>query len=217
MDAISVVLATTQPLIRAGLQVALLDTPDLCLVGEAATGAEVRHLCQARHPAVVVLDARLTRPAAPETVALLRRLHPEIRIIILAPTADIAAVRTLIALGAVGAVSLDDSPTTIVQAITIVGQGGAWCSPPFLAALAHGAAPALHRLSTREREVLVLLALGQRNAEIAATLAISVRTVEHHITHILQKLDAQSRTESIHNAYALGLLLPDHSRDNNAA
>lgn len=214
---ITVLLATTQPLLRAGLSIAIGDATNLRLVGEAATGQEARRLCQAFCPAVALLDQRLTRPSTLETAALLRRLCPETRLVILAPPTAVAAVRGLIALGAAGALSLDDAPATVGQAVEIVGGGGTWCSPPFLAALARGEDAAADRLTAREGEVLALLAEGRRNAEIAAALGVALRTVEHHVSHLLAKLGARSRAEAIRRAQARGLLGPAGGADSGAA
>lgn len=213
----TVLLAVAQPLVRAGLYVALAETPGFRIVGEAATGTEARRLCQATRPAVALLDHRLARPSAAETVATLRRLCPETRVVVLASPVATVAVRALVAVGAVGAVSLDDPPAAVAQAVAVVASGGTWCSPPFLAALARGVVPTADHLTSREAEVLALLTTGRRNAEIAAALSVSVRTIEHHVTHLLAKLGARSRTEALGKARARGLLAPDDDFDSGAA
>lgn len=212
----TVLLAVAQPLLRAGLSVAIAETPDLRLACEAATGREALRLCQAFRPAVALLDQRLAQPPALETVALLGRACPATRVLALAPPTAAAAVRALIALGAAGALSLDDAPATVVQAVAVVGGGGTWCSPPFLAALARGEAVTEH-LTPREATVLALLAEGRRNAEIAATLGVALRTVEHHVSHLLTKLGARSRAEALLRAQAQGLLDPANHPESGAA
>lgn len=212
-DTMTVLFATDRPLVRAGLRAVLAEAPGLRLAGEATTGEETRRLCQAVRPTVVLLDPRLTDPPALETIAALRRDCPAARVVVLAPPGAIEAMRALVALGAAGAVSLDDTPATVVQAIQMVGQGGAWLSRPLLAALARGAVHAGARLTTRQREVLAFLAAGRRNAEIAEALSVSVRTVEYHVGHLLDKLDAETRTEAVHRARERGLLGDDSTAD----
>lgn len=124
-DTMTVLFATDRPLVRAGLRAVLAEAPGLRLAGEATTGEETRRLCQAIQPTVVLLDPRLTDPPALETIAALRRDCPAARVVVLAPPGAIEAMRALVALGAAGAVSLDDTPATVVQAIQMVGQGGA--------------------------------------------------------------------------------------------
>lgn len=200
-----VLLAAGRPLLRAGLRVLLEEAAGLQLAGEAATGDEALRLCRELQPTVVLIDAELTDPPAPDTAAALRRDCPAARIVALAPPEAVDAVRTLVALGVTGAVALDETPEVIVAAIRAVGRGGAWFAPPTLAALVQAPKRGSVWLTPREREVLALLAAGRRNAEIAAVLAVSVRTVEFHVGHLLDKLEARSRTEALHHARERGL------------
>lgn len=204
-EATRVLLAAGRPLLQAGLRALLAEAAGLQLAGEAATGDEALRLCRELRPTVVLIDAELTGPPAPDTAAALRRDCPAARIVALAPAAADDTVRALVALGATGVVALDETPEVIVEAIRAVGRGGVWFAPPTLAALVQVPRRDTVRLTPREREVLALLAAGRRNAEIAAALAVSVRTVEFHVGHLLDKLDARSRTEALHHARERGL------------
>lgn len=210
-EPLHVLLATAQPLVRAGLRASLVAA-GYVLLGDALTGAMVIQTCRLARPDILLLDVRLTDPPVLDTVVTVRRDHPGTRVIALAPIAEVGAVRPLLAIGASGVVSLDDQPETVVEALRSVVQHGAWCSPALLAALAQEPDPGSPLLTPREREVLTFLATGRRNAEIAAALAVSVRTVEFHIGHLLQKLGARSRTEALQLAHERGLLTASRQR-----
>ncbi len=206
-ESLGVLLASSHPLVRAGLRAMLERVPALRPISEAATGDEVRRLCRAARPAVVVVDVELVGPSAPDTVAALRRDCPATRIVALASPGAVDAVRALVALGAVGAVALDEEADAVVQAIFAVARGGTRFAQATLAALVQGSPRrGATVLTPREREVLALLAVGWRNTEIADALAVSLRTVEFHVGNLLGKLGARSRLEALRYARERGLL-----------
>lgn len=208
-ESLGVLLATTRPLLRLGLRVVLGEAAGLHLTGEATTGAETLRLCRVARPAVVLLDVGLAGPSAREVLAALRGDESAARIVALAPPGAVDAVRALVALGAAGAVGLDAEPTSVAHAVRAVGRGGTWFDRPTLAAVATVPPPGGPVLTPREREVLALLATGRGNAAIAATLYLSVRTVDFHIRNLLGKLGAHSRIEALYRARRQGLLPPD--------
>lgn len=208
-ESLGVLLATARPLVRLGLRVVLAEAVGLHLTGEATTGAETLRLCRAARPVVVLLDVGLADPSAPEVAAALREDCPPARVVALAPPGAVDAVRALVALGAAGAVGLDAEPWGIAQAVRTVGLGGTWFDRPTLAAVATVSPPGEPVLTAREREVLALLATGRGNAAIAATLYLSVRTVDFHVRNLLGKLGAHSRTEALYRARRQGLLPPE--------
>lgn len=128
-ETLGVLLAVAQPLVRVGLCTVLTEAPELRLVGEATSGTDVLRLCRAVRPAVVLLDARLADPSAPDTVAALRRDCPATRVLALAPPGAIAVVRALVVLGAAGAVALDETPDIVLAALRAIGRGGTWYRP----------------------------------------------------------------------------------------
>jgi DNA-binding NarL/FixJ family response regulator len=154
-----------------GRGIALAETPGFRIVGEAATGTEARRLCRAIRPAVTLLDHHLARPSVAETLVALGRLCPETRVMVLASPVATAAVRALVAVGAVGAVSLDEPPAAIARAIAVIASGGTWCSPPFLAALAQGTVPPADGRTAREDEGLPLRETGRRYRHRPARLS----------------------------------------------
>ncbi len=137
----------------------MIVRPRFRIVGEAATGTETRRLCQAIHPAVALLDHHLAGPSVAETLVALCRLYPETRVMVLASPAATAAVRVLVALGAV---SLAGPPTAIVRAVAVVARGGTWCSPPFLAALARDAVPPIAGRAVHADAVFATRTTGRR-------------------------------------------------------
>ncbi len=208
-EPLGVLLAVVRPLVRLGLRAMLTETPGLRPAGEATTGAEALRLCRVTRPAVVLLDAGLAGPSAAGVAAALREDDPAARIVVLAPPEATDAVRALVALGAAGAVGPDAEPAIVARAIRVVGRGGTWFDRPTLAAVAAMPSPVGPVLTPREREVLALLATGWGNAAIAATLYLSVRTVDFHVRNLLGKLGAHSRTEALYHARRQGLLPPD--------
>ena len=193
----TVLLAAARPLVRARLSVVLAETPGFRIVGEAATGTETRRLCGAIHPAVTLLDHHLARPSVAETLVALGCLCPETRVIVLASPVATAAVRALVALGAVGAVSLDEPPAAIVWAVAVVASGGTWCSPPFLAALARDAVPPLAGRTDR------------------ADAVFATRTTGRHYRYRPARLSAASPARS--RSAARGLLAHEDDRGSGAA
>jgi len=189
--------------------VILTSEPDIALVGEAATGETAQEVCAATRPDVLLLDLRMPGPPATETVSWVRAHCPTTRVVMLTAHREDAWVRGLIERGAAGYVLKDDAMEATVQAIRVVAVGGTWFSPTLLPELLQlTTSPARAVLTHREQEILGYIAAGHRNAEIAEELSIAGRTVEFHISHLLAKLGARSRTEALHQAQRQGLLLP---------
>ncbi|GGK00264.1 DNA-binding response regulator [Pilimelia anulata] len=213
---IRVVLADDQPLVRAGIAMVLDATPGIEVVGEAADGAAAVALTRSRAPDVVVLDVvmpildgvaatrAITEAGGPARVLVLTTFHSDER------------VREALRAGAAGFLLKDAAPTDLAAAIRAVADGHAWLDPPVargvIAEIA--AAPAAPPagvptgLTEREREVLVLMAAGLSNAEIAARLTLGAATVKTHVSRVLMKLGARDRTQAVVFAYRSGLVPP---------
>lgn len=209
-DLIRVLLADDHALLRLGVRTTLSAEPDMVVVGEAATGDEAQRLCQELQPDVLLLDLSMPGSSAAATVIFIHTQCPNTRVVLLTAYDSEAHARPLIAAGAVGYVLKDNPLAAVVTAIRSVMGGGTWFSPTVLPALltapeASGDAA----LTPREREVLEQIAAGRRNAEIATQLGISISTVESHVSHLLAKLNARSRTEALRNARQQGLLSPE--------
>ncbi|WP_020500370.1 response regulator [Sciscionella marina] len=202
---IRVLIVDDDALVRAGLVMMLDGAGGITVVGEAADGDEAITAVHEHAPDVVLMDLRMPRMNGVEATERLRSSHrpPEILVLTTFDTDDnvLAALRA----GAGGFLVKDSSPTQIVEAITQVATGEAVLSPKITRQLMdrvvaksgtqERAREALRALSAREREVAFAIAEGVSNAEIAATLYMSVATVKAHITQILTKLEVGNRTQ----------------------
>jgi DNA-binding NarL/FixJ family response regulator len=203
---VRVLVAEDQALVRAGL-CGIVDTaPDLTVVGEAMTGEEAVELATSAHPDVVLMDVRM--PGMDGLEATRRITATTLARVLVLTTFDLddyvyAALRG----GASGFLLKDTPPADLLAAIRVVAAGDALLAPSvtarLIARLASNDAPATppdRRLATvtdREHEVLLLVAEGLSNAEIAARLGIGTGTAKTHVAHLLTKLDARDRVQLV--------------------
>jgi DNA-binding NarL/FixJ family response regulator len=174
-------------------------------VGTAGDGAAALRLIAERQPDVLLLDVHLPGLSGVEVARQTRARFPRVAILVLTGYDDLGDARALVRLGVQGYLPKTASGEQIVAAIRTVARGETvLISKAAQAALGRGVGP----LTAREDEVLRLLAAGKRNAEIAAALAVSVSTVEFHLSNLFQKLGATSRTEAIRLAREQGLTPP---------
>ena len=216
---IRVLLVDDQDLVRAGFRMILADATDIEVVGEAADGAAAVATARRLRPDVVVMDIRM--PVL-DGIAATRRIvrdgdAPGVRVLILTTfDADEHVVEALRA-GASGFLLKDVTPDGFVAAIRTVAAGEALLAPSVTRRLLDRFADrlppvsqerhaALRELTEREIEVLTLLASGCTNDEIAKDLFISPKTASVHVSHILAKLDARTRTEAAVTAHRLRLV-----------
>jgi len=207
---ISVLLVDDHELFRAGLRSRLQAEPDIDPVGEAGTPDQA--VVKARHlqPDLVILDMLLPRKSGAETIPDLAKVAPQSKVLMVSSQTAPSAVRQALHAGAAGYVPKHACEGELVAAIRQVAGGGSYVDPELGAKLVvpDGSA-ALAPLSDRERDVLHLLALGYTNQEIGKKLFISVRTVDTHRAHIMQKLRLESRAELVLFALANGLIGPN--------
>lgn len=197
--------------VRRGLATLLLAFDDLELVGEAKNGAEALELCATARPDVVLMDMVMPRMDGAEATAEICRRYPEVRVLVLTSFVEDALVKRAMGAGAIGYLLKDASAHELAEAIRSAHAGH-----PTLAAealnsimrMASEPAPAQQPedLTAREREILALMACGQTNTQIGARLGISQATVKFHVSSILGKLDAASRTEAVALAIQRGLV-----------
>jgi DNA-binding NarL/FixJ family response regulator len=215
-----VLLVDDQQLVRAGFRMILADEDDMEVVGEAANGREAVERATELAPHVVVMDIRMP---VMDGVEATRNIVAEAgdrgpRILVLTTfDADDHVVEALRA-GASGFLLKDVTPPDFVNAIRIVAAGEALIAPSvtrrLLDRFAHlptGAAgpdPRLAGITEREREVLVLVAQGLANHEIAERLTLAEPTVKSHVSHLLLKLDVRDRAQLVILAYETGLITP---------
>jgi DNA-binding NarL/FixJ family response regulator len=205
-----------QTLVRAGFRVLIDTTPGLSVVGEAGTGAAAVDLIRRERPDVALMDIQMPEMDGIEaTRRLLSGPEPvPVRVLILT-TFDLdryvfAALRA----GASGFLLKDTPPNDLLAAIRVIADGEALLSPRvtrrLVAEFAKRPAVAVaHRLdgvTEREREVLVLIARGLSNTEIAAELYLSIATAKSHVGRLLTKLGARDRAQLVIAAYEAGLM-----------
>lgn len=216
---IRVVVADDQPIARQGLRMILESEPDVEVVGEAVDGLDAIGQVERRRPDLVLMDIRMPRMDGLEAT---RRLRAVARVeVIVVTTFDLDEyVFDALRAGAVGFLVKDSAPERIVDAVRSVARGDALISPEVTRRLLEqfvSAAPAragdatLAELTPRERDVLLGIAAGRSNAEIAALLQLEESTVKGHVGRMLAKLGLHSRVQAVIYAYETGLVTPGRS------
>ena len=205
---ISVLIADDHEVVRRGLLHALQAHPDIRLCAEVSDGEQALGAIEAHRPDVAVLDVGMPRLGGLETLRLLRERFPGTRTLLISVRGDPALVDSAIRLGADGYLLKDSRAEEIVEAIRDIASGGNHFGvglAPAPGEIDPGAGP-FHRLSTRELEVLRLIAEGLSAKSIAAQLSVSPKTVEAHRSSLLRKLGMRKATELVRYAVRYGLL-----------
>lgn len=203
---ITVVLADDHAVVRAALRALLEGQEDIAVVGEAADLAAARAAVEELEPRVLVLDVNMPDGLAVDAVAGLRERAPGTEIVLLTMERDLTLARRALAAGARAYLFKDAAHLELIEAVRHGASSREYLPPAVAAGLARAGEGAPAALSPREAEVLRLTALGHTNREIAAQLALSVRTVETHRSHVQQKLGLNGRSELTRYALDNGLL-----------
>jgi DNA-binding NarL/FixJ family response regulator len=202
---ISVLVTDDHTVLRKGVAALLEGEPDMTAVGEAATADQAVIKARALQPDVILLDVVMPRKSGFEALPELQKVAPTARVIMLSMQTNPSAVKQALISGAAGYAS----DTDLLDAIRRVARGSRYVDPELGGDLVISDAAALTQpITTRERDVLFLLALGYTNQQIAALLFISPRTVDTHRARIMQKLNLQTRAELVLYALANGLIGP---------
>jgi DNA-binding NarL/FixJ family response regulator len=206
---IRVVLVDDHAVVRAGIRQFMERAGDIQVVGEAEDGEDAKALIQEQQPDVAVLDIQMPKMSGIELTRWLRTAHRQVGVLVLTAYDDDPYVLTVLQAGANGYVLKTASPIEIVQAVRDVNSGrsalDAVIAQKLVAQIARQAdSQPVEKLSVRELEVLALAAKGFTNKAIGAQLGISDRTVQGHLAHIFNKLQASSRTEAVMRAVSLG-------------
>lgn len=200
---ISVLITAGHELLRRGLAAVLGDQPDLALVGAAGTRAEALELCEQHQPDVVLLEVGQPGAEIASGIRQLRRRAPQARVLAIADAHDPALVRETLAAGAIGYLLSDTESAELGRAIHRTARGQPSLAPEaaqaLIAATLHPP-PGRDDLTEREREVLALMVRGLNNPQIARRLMLSRSTVKFHVSAILARLGAASRTEAVATA-----------------
>jgi DNA-binding NarL/FixJ family response regulator len=206
---IRVLVTDDHMVLRTGVAALLEREEDMTAVAEAATADQAVIKARALQPDVILLDAVMPQKSGVDALPELRKVAPEARVIMLSMQTNPSAIRQALTSGAAGYVSKHASATDLLDAIRRVAAGSRYVDPELGGDLVVSDAAALTgSISERERDVLFMLALGYTNQEIAEMLFISVRTVETHRAHIMQKLHLKTRAELVLYALANGLIGP---------
>jgi len=200
MDKISVLVVDDHPVVREGLRIFLELQPDLEVVGEAADGVEALEKVGQMLPDVVLMDLVMPRMDGITTIRQIRALSPSTRILVLTSFSEDDKVFPAVKAGAHGYLMKDIRPVELAESIRSVYRGEATLHPEIakklMDQLAEDEEKSEEKLTTRETEVLRLIAQGRSNKEIAAALYISEKTVKTHVSNILQKLHLADRTQA---------------------
>jgi DNA-binding NarL/FixJ family response regulator len=209
---IRVLIADDQRVVRDGLTmlVGLIDGVEV--VGTACDGAEAVDLAHDTRPDVVLMDLRMPEMEGAEATHQIRTALPETQVLVLTTYADDDSLFPALQAGARGYLTKDASAEEIEQAIRALAAGRTHLDPAIqqrLIAAVIDAAPAERSLpddlTSRELEVLKLIAAGLSNAEIAAALVVSAATVKTHVNHIFAKTGARDRAQAVRYAYRHGI------------
>jgi len=197
---IRVMIVDDHEIARSGLSFCLRTFDDIELVAEASGGPEALRKCQETRPDVILMDMRMPGMGGDEATRAIREQYPRIQVLALTTYYDTDLVRRAMQAGAIGYVLKGVSVAELGEAIRAAHAGRPTLAREAVQALVDSArsVPDLGAdLTERERQVLALLAEGLSNQEIAARLVISMPTVKSHVSNILAKLRASSRTEAV--------------------
>ena len=216
---IRIVIADDQVMVRAGFRLLLDTEPDIEVVGEATDGDEALRTARRTRPDVVLMDVRM--PVL-DGIEATRRLLADVEVmcrVLVLTTFDLDEyVFGALAAGASGFLLKDAPPEELIAAIRVVAAGDALLAPTVtrrvierfatLPSRPHAEPRDLARLTPREREVLLQVARGRSNAEIARRLVVSETTAKTHVGHILTKLGLRDRVHAVVYAYEAGVVVP---------
>ncbi len=218
---IRVLLADDQALLRASFRLLIDSAPDLCVIGEAATGVEAVERARRDRPDLVLMDIRMPELDGIQATRAINEDHEldAIKIIILTTFETEELVIDALRAGASSYLSKGVQPAALLDAIRTVVGGQALLSPTATRALISkvlsqpsartvGDADALAALTPRELEILTLVGLGLSNGDIADRLVISPTTAKTHVNRTMMKLGARDRAQLVITAYETGLVVP---------
>ncbi|HXI40346.1 MAG TPA: response regulator transcription factor [Bryobacteraceae bacterium] len=215
MYPIRILLGDDHTVMRNGLRLLLERQPNLIVIGEASDGREAVRLAEELLPEVVIMDIAMPNLNGIEASRQIVKSNPEIAIIILSMHSDESYVIRALKAGARAYLLKDSAEGDLISAIHAITEGKSFFSPAISRILVEDYMRQLEQkniedtyelLTSREREILQLIAEGRSNKEIAAILSVSVYTIETHRTHILQKLNLHNVPDLILYAVRKGII-----------
>ncbi|MDX6379764.1 MAG: hypothetical protein QOI57_788 [Rubrobacteraceae bacterium] len=204
---VRILISDDHPVVRAGLRGMLSGEPDFEVVGEAENGKEAVALTGEHRPDVVLMDLRMPEMDGVTAIGRIRAEHPEVQILVLTTYESDADILRAIETGATGYLLKETPREELFGAIRLVAEGKSPLAPGVAARLMQRMRDTNEEgLSTREIEVLELVARGTSNKEIAKQLWVSETTVKSHMLHIFDKLDVTDRTAAVTAALKRGII-----------
>jgi DNA-binding NarL/FixJ family response regulator len=215
VKSITILLADDHTIVREGLRTLLEGEGDIKVIGEAATGREAVEMAHKLQPAVIVMDIAMPMLNGLEATRQIRKARPDAKVLILSAHSDDAYLEQVMGLGASGYLIKQSSARELCQAVRAIHLGNKSFSPKIAQRLRkNGYVPngsptlprKLNQLSSRELEVLQLIAEGHPNKRVAADLDISVKTVEKHRQRVMEKLAIHDTAGLTRYAIAAGII-----------
>lgn len=199
---IRVMIVDDQFIVRSGLATFVSIQPDLVLVGEAQDGEEAVQLCATAQPDIILMDLIMPKLNGVEATRAILQQHPKIKILALTSYKEKELVQGILRAGATGYLLKDVTADELAEAIRNVAMGRTALAPEAMQALLEQrleSPPSTlgHDLTDREQDVLTLMVKGLSNPQIAEQLVVSLSTVKFHVSSILSKLQAATRSEAV--------------------
>jgi DNA-binding NarL/FixJ family response regulator len=204
LEQINIMIVDDHPVVRQGLRAMFSSEPDIRVQGMAASAREAMCLIEREQPDVVLMDLRMPEMEGIEAIKALRRISPNIKILVLTNYGSDEYIVRATQAGAMGYLLKNTPQEEIVNAVRVVYSNERYVPNDIAKRLFE--AIGRKELSSRELEVLVLVARGCTNKEVAQKLFISDKTVRNHVTSCLLKLQAKDRTEAVTRAIERGLI-----------
>ena len=198
---VRILIADDHTILRAGIRSLLDMVPDFQVVGEADNGKDAIYLAGQLKPDLLLSDLSMPKTNGTEAIQRIKSRYPDIKVLVLTVHKTEEYVHAALKAGANGYVLKDDTSDELINAIKNIAMGKTYLSPSICSEVVMGylADPSIERISTsidqltsREREVMKLIAEGYRNKDIAEYLSISLKTVEKHRSNMMKKLDLHS-------------------------
>ncbi|NQW16293.1 MAG: response regulator transcription factor [Chloroflexi bacterium] len=209
---IRVMVADDHAIIREALEAAISRSQGLELVGQASSGSEAIGMCRSLQPDVIVMDLRLGDMSGISAVAQIRADSPQTKVLVFTSSKGEADVTGAIEAGARGYLLKGSSSSEVIAAIRTIQIGGSTIEPSVASILFDRMAGGrvsedkATTVTSREKEILTLIAGGMTNQEVGGRLNIAEATVKTHLTHAYSKLNVSDRTEAVVRALQLGLI-----------